>query len=162
MEKLFWPLFGISLVQVAVEFLTLPANPASHFGVSGQPDAAMSRTVYCVFHLFIVILLTAAFGSCKALLGSLPTSHLNLPHKDYWLAPERRAASLDRLDGAMKSMGSATLLLVVVAMFLAHRANLQQQPLDTVVFLTSMLIYLGLTVWNLRGLLWAFPPPGTS
>jgi ABC-type Fe3+ transport system permease subunit len=68
----------------------LPDRVASHFNGSGQPDGWMSRSAHLLFMggfgfafpLFVV-------GICF-LLRFMPVGGFNLPHRDYWLAPERR------------------------------------------------------------------------
>jgi len=54
----------------------------------------------------------------------VPPSLWNLPSKDYWLAPERRDATVTRVADEMASFGNATLALVLMTFELAFRANL--------------------------------------
>ena len=45
---------------------------------------------------FVLVVVTACFAILPAVIEGLPPRMVNLPNKDYWLAPERRAAT----DGA--------------------------------------------------------------
>jgi hypothetical protein len=49
---------------------------------------------------------------------------INLPNKDYWLAPERRIQTLDRITDQMLFFGAATIFLLDGILFLSFRANL--------------------------------------
>ena len=75
---------------VAKSSLTLPPQMASHFNASGEADGWMSTEAYLRF--------IALFGAGLPLLWVvipqtfryLPAQFLNMPNRDYWLAPERR------------------------------------------------------------------------
>ena len=106
----------------------LPATMASHFGANGQPDGSQSKGAFLGFDLFIVALLTAIFTGMPLLIRRLPVSMINLPNKDYWLAPERRDESLAFLANQLELIGGSALLLVVAVMQLAFNANLSNAP----------------------------------
>lgn len=71
----------------------LPERVATHFNGSGQPNGWMSRSANQIFMLvfgfafplFIVLLCYAT--------RFLPSGLVNIPHREYWLAPERRQAT---------------------------------------------------------------------
>jgi putative flippase GtrA len=68
----------------------LPARVASHFNANGVADGWMSRAEY----LFFIGLFPCALAVFLALIGStlrwLPAHAINIPRRDYWLAPERK------------------------------------------------------------------------
>jgi serine/threonine-protein kinase len=82
---------------LAVTSPDLPTRVASHFDGGGQPNGWMSRSSYLIF--------TAAFGvglPAIVILGfrvlrHLPSDLINIPRRDYWLAPERRLATVTGL-----------------------------------------------------------------
>ena len=53
---------------------------------------------------------------------------INLPHKRYWLAPDRRAASLADLADAMALLGAFTFIFFTVIGELTLRANRLPEP----------------------------------
>jgi uncharacterized membrane protein len=71
----------------------LPGRVASHFGLDGQPNGWMSRDALVACSLGLGILLPAIMIGMMAAAGRIPVSFVNLPHRDYWLAPERRRAT---------------------------------------------------------------------
>jgi hypothetical protein len=68
----------------------LPERTATHFNFAGEPDGWMTRTEAvawaAVFGFGWPLLVVAICWSIRW----LPPALINLPRKDYWLAPERR------------------------------------------------------------------------
>ena len=75
-----------------------PPTMAVHFNPAGEPDAWMDRIKFIVIGSSLSFMLPAFIVACAGVLPRvLPVSILNLPNKEYWLAPERREATLVRL-----------------------------------------------------------------
>jgi hypothetical protein len=70
----------------------LPARVASHFDAAGHPNGWMSRDGVVDFTLGLGILMPAFVLATMAGAGWLPSHLVNLPNREYWLAPERRPA----------------------------------------------------------------------
>ena len=89
----------ICLITFAAAFMIytaryLPDSVAVHFGAGNQADGWMSCTGYVVFMLSFMIGMTAFI---IFVVGTLPAKFphwTNVPNRDYWLAPKRRAESL--------------------------------------------------------------------
>ncbi len=75
----------------------LPERIATHFNGRGEPNGWMSRSANQRFMLVFGL----AFPLCVVLLcwlaRFLPIGLVNIPHRDYWLAPERRKETSDYL-----------------------------------------------------------------
>jgi uncharacterized membrane protein len=75
----------------------LPDPVASHFNGQGVPDGWMSRSA----HLWAMT--GIGFGLSLFMLATFysirffPNCTINLPHRDYWLAPERRTETCDAI-----------------------------------------------------------------
>lgn len=86
--------FGISLVA---SIPLLPNRVATHFNAAGVPNGWMSRSQH------LVAMAAFGFGLPLFIMGMcwsaryLPTSAINIPHRDYWLAAHRRDESVDYL-----------------------------------------------------------------
>ena len=63
---------------------------ASHFDSAGQANAWMPRSTYWLLSIAVGMGLPAFIIGGGYVLRFLPVSLLNIPHRDYWLAPERR------------------------------------------------------------------------
>lgn len=72
---------------------TLPDRVASHFDGSGAADDWSSRASFLTIQALVGVFVLAGLPLLGALTTKLPPSMVNLPNKDYWLAPERRAAT---------------------------------------------------------------------
>ena len=91
----------------------LPDQVAHHFGISGEPDAWGSKTTSLISHVAIVAFMAVTFlGICFAM-ARMPDSMINLPNKDYWLAPEHRQQTMHCLQSRMLWMGSLTIILLI-------------------------------------------------
>lgn len=75
-----------------------PPTLAVHFDSAGQPDGWMDRVKFIVIGTSVCFILPPFLVACVGVLPRvLPLRLLNLPNRDYWLAPERVEASLNRL-----------------------------------------------------------------
>ena len=70
---------------------------------------------------------------------------MNIPNRDYWLAPERRDATLEYLHRRMMVLGIAHQLLAIYTIQLAIIANLKQAELHESIYWALGLYFLFLT-----------------
>ena len=68
----------------------VPPRVASHFNFQGQADGWMPRETHLEFMGGIGLLLPLFLIGTGLLMGVMPAGSINVPHRDYWLAPERR------------------------------------------------------------------------
>ena len=68
----------------------LPLRVASHFDGAGTPDGWMLRGPYLWTMAGVSVGLNAFLVGIFYSVRYFPTSTFNLPHRDYWLAAERR------------------------------------------------------------------------
>jgi uncharacterized membrane protein len=106
----------------------LPAKVASHFDISGEPNGWMSRETCVGFTLGLGILMPAFIVGMMGGAGRIPVSFINLPHRDYWLAPERRQAALAILLRFSLWFACMNVLFVTGLHWLIVQANPPNQP----------------------------------
>lgn len=87
-----WLLFGIVLADAAFIAATsgaLPQRVATHFGAGGAANGWMPRNG-CTWTMLVVrtVLPLLLFGALRQL-PMCAERYVNLPHRDYWLAPGR-------------------------------------------------------------------------
>lgn len=157
----FFVLCTICVVQVVWYYPQLPEKVASHFGLSGRPDAWSTKTFFATFYL-------ATTGGCALLflgisfwMSKIPISLINLPNKAYWLSPERKKKTFDFMFHYFLWFASATLLLLL-DMFqqsiLVHLGKTESLPHP----LLSLGLYISFTiVWSI-GLIVKFGKKGKS
>jgi uncharacterized membrane protein len=138
----------------------LPDRVASHFGSSGQPNDWTSKGAYMGINLAAIVGFAGLFIGIGALTRQLPAEWINLPHKDYWLAPERRAATLDQFQRQMEWMGAGTVAFYLFVLQLTIEANLQGHALDNRIFWTGFSILMVATaVWVVNLIRWSSRRP---
>lgn len=101
----------------------LPEHVATHFGTNGRPNGWMSHDVFARAMAAVVLVPVAAVQAIGFLLGRLPTSLINLPNRDYWLAPERRTKTLEHIQTAMLEFGNAMFAFMLFVLWSIIDAN---------------------------------------
>lgn len=114
-------------VQAYLAYPRMPNPMASHFNGAGIADGWSSPADFFTVMLMVEIACAACFLFTPGL-TRLPDGLINLPNKDYWLAPERREQTLRGLGRSMLDFGIATQLLLMYAMHLSVQANLSDPP----------------------------------
>ncbi len=109
-------LFGLWLV-LAVAFVLLtgsrmPETVASHFAASGLADGFMPRRYYLALMAALIAGMPTAMVLLQQRSMRLRPDKLKLPHRDYWLAPERIDATRQAITARLMIFGSALVLLL--------------------------------------------------
>jgi uncharacterized membrane protein len=142
--------------HLAYYYPQLPDTIASHFGPSGQPDDWSSKRTYAAVILAIAAVLALAFLGIGLLLRRLPDYMINLPNRDYWLAPPRRDGAIATLMRLLHWFGLATLALLIAMNQLVFNANLHSPAnLSSASWLLIGAYLAFALVWT-TGLLWRF------
>jgi uncharacterized membrane protein len=120
--------FAVLAIGAAIYFSScyaqLPDVMASHFNARGMPNGWQTKSAF--FSVLIAVSVLAAvigFGIPR-LITLLPPEYINLPNKRYWLAPERRAETMDFLAGYFAWFGCALFAVILLTMNFAIQANL--------------------------------------
>lgn len=142
----------ILVVASAFVWLTsgdLPPVVASHFGPGGAANGFTSKSTYTAFMLALVIAVPALIGFSAMFVRILPPRLINLPNRDYWLAPERRTATLDSLSSMSLVFASALVVFMCFVHWLVVQANAVQPAT-----LTEAPLFAGLGVFGVVTVLW--------
>jgi uncharacterized membrane protein len=118
----------VAALHSALYSNALPARVASHFNGAGVADGWMAKEPFLCFYVGLVAFLAVVFGGIGFLIQTLPDGAINLPNKAYWLAPERRAATLRSVANDLSWFGIITCCLIIALMELTFRANLTPEP----------------------------------
>ncbi|MET0343327.1 MAG: DUF1648 domain-containing protein [Polyangiales bacterium] len=114
-------LFVFVLTRLMLAYDALPARIAGHFDGSGRPGNFMPKE-QVVRHLLVLQLLAPAFLLSMQQLVRMSKGKVNVPHAWYYLAPERRDASIARLRSFLDEPALATALLLATLSELSVRA----------------------------------------
>jgi len=143
-------LFAVLMATGSFVHLTsngLPEVVASHFGSGGAANGAMAKDVYTVFMLVVAIGVPLLVAGSPLLVKRLPPHLVNLPNKRHWLAPERRAESLEALGSLSMGFAAGLAIFLGFVHWLVVRANSVQPPrLEEGWFLVGLAALGGVTV----------------
>jgi uncharacterized membrane protein len=142
-KRLFPALLAAALAFIWLTGLQLPELVASHFDADGIPNGHMPRNAYLAVISLVGIGLPAlaAYLSRRAL--ARPDARINLPNRDYWLAPERRAATVAHLRGGMLRVAALIALFICYLHVVVVRANLAHPvQLSNAWFLGGLMAFL--------------------
>ena len=127
----------------------LPPVVASHFGPGGAANGFMGKGAYTAFMLAFVVAVPALVAWSTLLVRVLPTHLINLPHRQYWLAPQRRAATLDALSSLSLRFALVLAVFLCFVHWLVVRANAARPAT-----LPETPLFVGLAVFGVATLLW--------
>lgn len=135
-------------VQAFYYYPQLPDRVASHFGADGRPNGWTLREAFFSIIAFVVLIEGAAFLGLPRVLGRFPIALISLPNKHYWLARERKGASLAWMTQMMAWFGAAILMLISVVNQMVIVANLAGEPRLSELISVVLVVFLIFTaVW---------------
>jgi uncharacterized membrane protein len=122
-RNLFFVILAAGILQCVYDLPLLPDRMASHFAASGVANGWMTKSQFLITYLVVILPAIALEFWMPSRITKKSGAGLNLPNKEYWLAPERRAETFAYFKGFFSWYGCAFLLLEVFAMGMALRAN---------------------------------------
>jgi uncharacterized membrane protein len=137
-------LFVAAGLHSAYYYPQLPAMIATHFDVHGNPDDWMTKESCVTLNAVIFIGLSVFLLAMSRIVPAIPDWMVNLPHKDYWLAPERRTESLAYFSRFLLWINNATMLFLIGVFDSVYRANLAapvRLPVDFWIWLAGLLLF---------------------
>lgn len=155
-------LLGIALLQSIYFYPQLPETISSHYNAQGVADNWSTKGTFFLLYALVIGLMLALFTLIPRLIRTLPSALINLPNKEYWLAPERRDQTLDSFANQMRWFGVAVIAFLVAVFQLVLSANLPGSAgFPTTLAILALGAFLLFTVaWTIRMLMaWRIPRP---
>ncbi|QEG21090.1 DUF1648 domain-containing protein [Mariniblastus fucicola] len=141
-----WAMLASALVGTALLAFfywdQLPARVASHFGPGGQANGWMSKPG------FVAVMLATQVGVAAMMLGVgylirvLPTSMINIPNREYWLAESRRDRTLRETASMMAWIAAGTAVFLMVVYWLTLDANVDEKGLNSTATWISTIVFI--------------------
>jgi hypothetical protein len=127
----------------------LPDRVASHFAAGGVPNGWMTRDGYLAFMLAFAVLLPAIVVAGVGLVPHVSPRRVNIPHRDYWLAPERRTATFSSLASRACWLGCLIAVFLAGLHYAILEANATVPPqLPANLFWTLLIAFIvGIALW---------------
>jgi len=110
--------------MMAYYYPLMPQRMASHFTADGYPNGWQPRESFFLLTIFLCASSAVVAFFVPWQIASRGNARINLPNRDYWLAPERREATMRYITATMSWFGCGLLFVLVSGTFLALRANL--------------------------------------
>ena len=98
-----------ALGQAIYAYARLPAWVPTHFSPLGQPDAWIARITLLGFYFVVVAATTAITILLPWAVNRWPRALITVPHRDDWLAPDRRASTVSRVSRHVMWFGVVTM-----------------------------------------------------
>ncbi len=158
-------IFVLLVLYAAIHFSyyypQLPGVVASHFDGRGTPNGWQTKQAFfSVFAGVSVLALAIGFG-IPQIIKVLPAQLINLPNKQYWLAPEHLAETRKFLSKYFAWFGCAVFWIIILAFDYAIQSNLHPQnrpePSRMWYILAGFLLFT--LVWIVRMLAKFLRPP---
>lgn len=122
---LVWCLLLIgAAVHTAYYYPKLPALMASHFDAQGNPDGWSPKESFFTAHMLTFAGLSLFLLAMSFATRVMPAWMVNVPNKDYWLAPERRSESLAYVSRVLLWISNGTMLFLIAGVDSVFCANL--------------------------------------
>jgi hypothetical protein len=106
----------------------LPPLVASHFSAGGAANGFMARASYVGFMAAIAVVVPLLMALSGRLVATLPEHRINLPNRDYWLAPQRKASTVAFLRTMCTGFAAALAFFLCFVHWLVVRAQAVQPP----------------------------------
>jgi uncharacterized membrane protein len=105
----------------------LPDVVASHFNGRGSANGWQTKSAFFVVFVGVSVLAAVVGFGIPRIITALPPELINLPNKQYWLAPERRSKTMDFLNGYFAWFGCALFLIMILTFDYALQFNLHPE-----------------------------------
>jgi len=116
-----------AVVHFSNNYSQLPAVVASHFNARGMPNGWQTKQAFfVVFAVVSFLIVFVAFGIPR-LISALPPQLINLPNKQYWLAPQNLAETRAFLETQFAWFGCAVYVVIILAFDFAIQSNLHPE-----------------------------------
>lgn len=131
-----------AFIQNLVYMSYLPERVAIHFGANGVADNWLDRGQATGMMIALQVLMPWVLVAIATGVKHMPSSMVNIPHREYWLHPERRRATLAYVVGMISFIAVLESILISVMNHLSFTANRTGQPLNTPVFIAVLGVFL--------------------
>ncbi len=116
---------AICIFEIARLWGITPERMAAHFNAQGHPDRFVSKAEFFWFQIQTLGVTLLVSLLPQVLFLFIPLELVNMPNREYWLAPERRDETRDRLSSFGSIVFAIILLIIQFAFEIAVYANLQ-------------------------------------
>jgi uncharacterized membrane protein len=115
-----------AVTHVAHYLPRLPERVATHFNGAGAANGWMTRQGFAQFDAAMGGFVLLVIVGVAFLIRVLPASLINIPHRDHWLAPERRRQTADKIFAHMLWLACIVVAFLMGINHLTFLANMSR------------------------------------
>ncbi len=113
----------VGILQIGYYYPKLPPTVASHFDARGKANDWMPKESFVALNAIVLASLLTVVLIMGLVIPRVPVALINLPHKEYWLAPERSRQTRASVFGGLLTCFNATGILLIGIFELAYMAE---------------------------------------
>ncbi|MCZ6882727.1 MAG: DUF1648 domain-containing protein [Gammaproteobacteria bacterium] len=160
LPHMFITLIALGVLQSFYYYPQMPEILASHFDGSGEPNGWSTKTEFFALYLMLLLMTAIIFIFVPRWAEQRANFGVKLPHREYWLAPERIVQTRLFFRQQMLVMGMVHVVLAIDLVQMVIQANFVPQPrLDENIFWTLVVYLVVIIVWLIHFFL-KFRKPG--
>jgi uncharacterized membrane protein len=138
--------------EIARLWSVTPAQMAVHFDVQGNPNRFVPKAEFFRDQLETALVVVAIGLAAQIVSQVMPVQLINMPHREYWLSPERRGEVVGRMSSFAGAMFGIILLTVQAAFEISAYANLRtpivfNARLMSLIMIAAFVVILLLFAW---------------
>ena len=147
-------LVAVSVGELVYGYPQLPVQVASHFDGQGVPNGWMPKASFVSFCAVLYLAIGAGTLVTIGAIRYIPAVMINLPHKQFWLAPERERATRQMLVQRLLWFWVGTWMFLAWILHGSLEVNLGRA--QTLTLLPALAIYFGFVAVWLAEFVWHF------
>ena len=139
----------LGIAHVGYYHPKLPDTVASHFNGKGEADGHSSKLTHSIMMISLQAGMAGMFLVIGAICKRLPPSLVNMPNREYWLAPERKEETIRKMNGGLFGLAIGTQVFFMGLNHLISLHNLGVPAMNWFwpVFAIYMAFVIGFCVW---------------
>jgi uncharacterized membrane protein len=118
----------LGMLDLAWHYPRLPERLATHFGPYGEANGWSNKGTFVRLHAVLLVGVPMLMLGLAWWVRILPGSLINVPNRDYWLAPERAEETRSQVSDFVLGFGCCTVGFLLVLMHWILQANLKPEP----------------------------------
>lgn len=136
----------LASVHIVHYYPQSPDRMVVHFDASGNPDGWSGKSGFYLLYIILIAFISGTFVALAFMIPRFARSRINIPHRSYWLAEERRGETFEFLSSSILWMGNLCSAFIVFLMHLTIVSNLKGDPKLGAVFWWALGTFLVLTL----------------
>lgn len=146
-------------MDLAWYYPRLPDVVASHFNAAGDVNGWMPKSAFAAIAVGLLAMIVTVPLLVRGSVLRIPDSQINLPNKQYWLAPERREETLETIVNQQAVTAAALLGFLAITFHDLYQANLQPHPQMPNHVWVYLALVVGISLWSVVAMIAHFKRP---